>query len=85
VSDGTSCPNDFCFTNACVVFQIAGYDPLRDEGIALAERMKAEGGETEVYIYKGLPHCFSMLFPHLPQSKDFYERQDSFIKKMLQK
>ena len=65
------------------VAQIAGYDPLRDEGIAYVERLKAEGVPVEMHLYKGLPHCFSMLFPHLPQAQDYQRRQNEFLQKAV--
>jgi acetyl esterase len=38
--------------------QIAGYDPLRDEGIAYAERMMADGVDVSLVDYPGLAHGF---------------------------
>lgn len=62
--------------------QIAGLDPLRDEGLAYAERLKAEGVSTELYTYEGMPHCFYMFAAH-PKSKDYYQRVLDFVKKAI--
>ncbi|OAA66609.1 alpha/beta hydrolase fold-3 domain-containing protein [Niveomyces insectorum RCEF 264] len=65
------------------LLQIAGYDPLRDEGLAVAEKLKKDGVPTEVHVYAGLPHVFSSLLPELPQSKDLFARQEAFIDKIV--
>ncbi|KAF4981609.1 hypothetical protein FZEAL_2621 [Fusarium zealandicum] len=57
---------------------VAGFDVLRDEGIAYAERLKEEGVETELHTYKGVPHCFWMLSTH-PKTVDYYERIVKYI------
>jgi len=41
--------------------QVAGYDPLRDEGLAYAERLAAAGVPTETKVYAGLPHGYLAL------------------------
>ena len=38
--------------------QLAGFDPLRDEGLALARRMLAEGNDVTLVEYPGLAHGF---------------------------
>jgi acetyl esterase len=38
--------------------QVAGYDPLHDEGVAYAERMIADGVDVSLVDYPGLAHGF---------------------------
>jgi acetyl esterase len=45
---------------------IAGYDPLRDEGLAYAERLAAAGVATEVSRYDGQMHGFFTMGDALP-------------------
>jgi versiconal hemiacetal acetate esterase len=45
-------------------------DPLRDDGITLAESLKASGVSVQHDHYNGLPHCF-WLFPSLPETPVF--------------
>jgi acetyl esterase/lipase len=61
--------------------QVAGFDPLRDEGLAYAERMKNEGVDVELHAYQGLPHCFYMLNTH-PQTLIYNQRILDFVKKL---
>lgn len=44
---------------ACVV--VAECDPLADEGVAYAERLRAEGVASELAFYRGLTHDFIKL------------------------
>ncbi|KAL8392952.1 hypothetical protein RB595_002950 [Gaeumannomyces hyphopodioides] len=60
--------------------QVAGFDPLRDEGIAFSERLKGQGVASELHVYKGLPHGFPDVLPDLPQTCEFYNRQQEFIR-----
>jgi acetyl esterase/lipase len=42
---------------------IADLDPLRDEGLALAARLKEAGVATTLRHYRGVPHGFDALLP----------------------
>ncbi|KAL2757944.1 hypothetical protein ACRALDRAFT_1074762 [Sodiomyces alcalophilus JCM 7366] len=69
---------------APALVQVAGLDPLRDEGIAYAERLQAEGVPVELHTYQGMPHCFYMFAAH-PKSADYYSRSLEFVKKAAAK
>lgn len=60
---------------------VAGYDPLRDDGLAYAERLEKESGNVELHTYKGLPHCFYML-PEHPKTQEYYDNIVAFTKKV---
>lgn len=38
--------------------QVSGADPLRDEGIAYAERLAHAGVKTDLKVYSGMPHAY---------------------------
>jgi len=43
---------------APAIVVIAEYDPLRDEGLAYAERLRAAGVEVSLHRYADMPHVF---------------------------
>ncbi|EME84685.1 uncharacterized protein MYCFIDRAFT_135233 [Pseudocercospora fijiensis CIRAD86] len=49
--------------------QLCGRDVSRDEGLILDDMLKKEGTETRLDLYKGLPHCFWIALPHVPEFK----------------
>lgn len=57
-------------TGVCpAVFLIAGFDPLRDEGIAYGEKLKAAGVSTHVRVFEGLVHPFINVAGYVPAAK----------------
>ncbi|KAI9874523.1 MAG: hypothetical protein M1830_009649 [Pleopsidium flavum] len=54
------------------IVQVAGLDPLRDEGLAYADAMKEAGVHVTLKVYPGLPHGFYM-FPHLEASTQYLQ------------
>lgn len=63
------------------VVQVAGLDPLRDEGFAYAEKLKSAGVKVQLESYAGLPHGFYMI-THLPATKSYLDNTVNFIKKV---
>lgn len=55
-------------------FQLAGIDPLRDEGLIYERVLREESGvETRLDLYKGLGHYFWTNWPGLEASRGFVE------------
>jgi len=48
----------------------AGFDPLRDEGAAYAERLRAAGVDVVYHEYRGQIHAFLSLTKTIPQGMD---------------
>ena len=49
---------------------LAGYDPLHDEGLAYAEKLKQAGVPVTVADHPEMVHCFIYLQTVLPQAHD---------------
>ncbi|KAJ7495200.1 hypothetical protein FB451DRAFT_1020178, partial [Mycena latifolia] len=58
--------------------QVAGLDPLRDEGLLYERVLRESGVKPKLDIYLGVPHAFYAAFPQLSASrkwdKDFRAR-----------
>ena len=64
-----------------MLIQVAGYDPLRDEGLEFAERLKKADVDVSVKVYPGLPHGFYMI-PTLKESEEYWQAAVSFMKNL---
>jgi acetyl esterase len=49
---------------------LGGYDPLHDEGLAYAEKLRAAGVKVTIADYAEMVHCFIYLQTVLPQAHD---------------
>ena len=49
---------------------LGGYDPLHDEGLAYAEKLKAAGVKVAIADYANLVHCFIYLQTVLPEAHE---------------
>lgn len=51
--------------------QLAGMDPLRDDGVAYERQLREAGVPTRLEIYGGLGHMFFSNFPTMERSVEF--------------
>lgn len=58
---------------APTVILVAGFDPLRDEGIAYADKLKEAGVKTELTVYETLPHLFPLFAGEIKEAKVAFE------------
>ncbi|MSR15474.1 MAG: alpha/beta hydrolase [Gammaproteobacteria bacterium] len=61
----------------------AEYDPLRDEGEAYAEKLKAAGVPVECKRYNGVFHGFALMGKVVPEGRQVVVDQAAFVKKYL--
>jgi acetyl esterase len=59
---------------------VAGYDPLRDEGIAYAERLKQAGNRVELTNYEGMVHPFLSMSGALDVGKQAIAQASAALK-----
>jgi acetyl esterase/lipase len=51
-------------------FMLGGYDPLHDEGLQYADKLRAAGVPVTVADYSDMVHCFIYLQTILPQARE---------------
>ncbi len=68
------------FPPACVI--VGEIDPLLDDGVRFAERVRAQGGSAELHRYAGMPHDF-MLFLPIEESAAALRAMNGFLQRVL--
>ena len=61
----------------------AGFDPLRDEGAAYAERLRAAGVDVVYHEYRGQIHAFLSLTKTIPQGMDCMWEIGAYLQERL--
>jgi acetyl esterase len=62
---------------------LGGYDPLHDEGLAYAEKLRAAGVKVTIADYPDMVHCFIYLQTVLPQAHDAVTQAARAVRKAL--
>jgi acetyl esterase len=62
---------------------LAGFDPLHDEGLAYAEKLRAAGVKVVVADYPDMVHGFIYLQTVLPQARDAVAEAAKAVKMAL--
>jgi acetyl esterase len=62
---------------------LGGYDPLHDEGLAYAEKLRAAGVKVTITDYADMVHCFIYLQTVLPQAHDAVAKAAKAVKAAL--
>lgn len=61
-------------TGVCPAFVwVAGFDPLRDEGVDYANKLKADGVPTTLKVYQTLPHPFINIAGQIDDAKAAFD------------
>lgn len=54
---------------APAIIMVGGFDPLRDEGIAYADKLAKAGVEAKLTVYETMPHLFLMFAGEIKDAK----------------
>jgi len=69
------------FPPACIV--VGGIDPLRDDGLLFAEKLRAAGRDVEQHLYEGMPHEFVLWVPALDAAQPAIDAMCAFLQRTL--
>ncbi len=88
-------PNDMPYFSAATAGNLEGMpetfilvgslDLFLDEDICFAHRLIKNGVGTELHVIPGVMHCFDMLVPEAPQTKQYKDLRFNAIERMLKK
>lgn len=62
---------------------VAGFDPLRDEGLAYSARLKAANIPTGLRLYEGVVHPFINVAGKVPPAKKIFDEVVKIVKKLI--
>ncbi|MCJ1386650.1 hypothetical protein MMC17_009776, partial [Xylographa soralifera] len=68
----------------CPVWLAYGTECLTDEGRIVARRMAQQAGTVIWQEYEAMPHCFSLIFEHLPGGVKCFESWVQFMKDVVE-
>ena len=61
----------------------AAFDPLSDEGMAYAEKLKSAGNDIEAHNAEGMIHGFISMFPYVTDAQNWIDRSGQRLREAL--
>lgn len=68
-----------------ILIYVGDDETLRDDSIRFAEKAKAAGVEVTLKVEKGMVHCYPLLPPFIPESRQALNEICTFIKTQISK
>lgn len=62
---------------------VAGFDPLRDEGLAYAKKLRKANVQTELRLYKNSIHPFICAAGKVPAAREIFDESVKILKKLI--
>lgn len=88
---GTASPDDPHVSPLCAAFdapppvliQFAENEILRDDGMRMADKLRASGGDVTVQSWPSAPHVFQIFDGWVPEARDALEGVAAFVRRCL--